>query len=254
MSDDTHAPKEPPNQASEPRAGDLVSGRASTDDLDPETIAQLAAWFGAPAAEVTPQQPTKEQPQDREMRELWERRRRAMDAVDPSLVAKLDAKRESGEGFIRLPEPPTLNLERPLDTLDMSVWKLHLSDIRDYERPEDIRDLLAENTPQSLLRDLHRPVLNWPKYLKPEDTGVDVGGQAALTEVHRIVTTRYQVRMGEHPLASHQIGEHMADLRARLDEPWEAVEIPEERRTSSSEALSAADMLWFSEVGYDPTI
>ena len=39
-------------EGAEPRVRDIVSGNVTRDELDPETIAQLAAWFGAPAQSV----------------------------------------------------------------------------------------------------------------------------------------------------------------------------------------------------------
>jgi hypothetical protein len=254
---DTRDPNQPP--ASEPRAGDVIAGRVSREtleeELDPQTIAQLAAWFGAPATGLAGQpEPDRGSRQDPELRELWERRRRATDAVDPALVARLDARTHAGDDFIRVPEPPTLTLERPLSKLDMRVWKVHLTEIRDYERPEDIPDEMMERVPQALLRDLYRPVLSWPLFFQPLDTGVDVAGQAALAEVGAVVHARYQVRMAARSMASRLAAEHMAELRARLAEPWGDIEIPEERRVQASSVPSPEDMRWFGGVGYDPTI
>jgi hypothetical protein len=251
---DTRDDSQPP--PSEPRAGDLLAGRVPQErleeELDPETIAQLAAWFGAPAADAPEKR--RGEHEDPELRELRERRKRATDAVDPTLVARLDARTSAGDEFIRLPAPPVLNLERPLNKLDMSVWKMRLGDIREHERPEDISDLLQDRAPQALLRDLHRPVLSWPLFLQTMDLGVDVAGQAARTQVAEIVNTRYQVRMAERPIASRQATREMAELRARLAEPWSAIEIPEERRIRSSDARTADDLRWFGSVGYDPTL
>jgi hypothetical protein len=251
---DARDSNQPPH--SEPRAGDVLAGRVPQErleeELDPETIAQLAAWFGAPAAEVPGQ--NRREREDPELRELRERRSRATDAVDPALVTRLDARTSAGDEFIRLPAPPVLNLERPLNKLDMNVWKVRLGEVREHERPEDIPDLLQDRAPQALLRDLHRPVLSWPLFLQPMDLGVDVAGQAALTQVTELVHTRYQVRMAERPIASRLAAREMTELRARLAEPWSKIEIPEERRIRASEAPTADDLRWFGSVGYDPTI
>jgi hypothetical protein len=252
MSDTRDASQPPP---SEPRAGDLLAGRVSQEqleeELDPQTIAQLAAWFGSPATEVPEPRRQREDPEMRELREL---RRRAAEAVDPALVARLDARTTAGDEFIRLPAPPVLTLERPLNKLDMSVWKVRLTETHEYERPDDLPDLLQDRVPQALLRDLHRPVLSWPLFLQPMDLGVDVAGQTARTQVAALVNTRYQVRMAERPIASHQAAREMAGLRARLAEPWGEIAIPEERRIRSSEARTSDDLRWFGSVGYDPTI
>ena len=62
------------------------------------------------------------------------------------------------------------------------------------------------------------------------------------------------MRMQDHTVASQSAFESMSELRARLDEPWEDIEIPEERRTQSSGQRTPEDMMWFGSVGYDPSI
>lgn len=250
---DKHDPRAAPNPPShsEPRAGDVISGRVSHDELDPETVAQLAAWFGAPAEAV---EPPRESPEQAERRELWERRRRAMDAVEPGLLARLESRKEVGDEFIHLPEPLYLPIETPVHRFELSAWKVNDFEVREREIPEDISDALHERTPQAILRDLNRPVLKWSLFLQPQDAGVDVGGERARQRIDECVHTRYQVRMRERSRASRQAQEGIADLRARLAEPWEHVEIPEERRTQSSAMPTAEDLRWFGDVGYDPDL
>lgn len=238
----------------EPRAADVIAGRVQKDELDPVTMQQLAAWFGGPASSLEPPEPKVETPIERERRELWERRQRAMNAVDLALVEALETKRHAGDPLIRLPEPMTLPIESPLAQFDMSVWRLHLFDVREWEVPEDLSDAMADRAPQAMLRDLHRPVLQWPKFLQPMDLGMDVGGERTRGDVQKTVRTRYQVRMTEWPRSCEQAAGHMADLRARLRQPWGNIEIPESRRHGASTTRSAEDLRWFGDVGYDPDL
>jgi hypothetical protein len=54
------------------------------------------------------------------------------------------------------------------------VDKQHtIAEPRDYERPGDLSDNLHECTPQALLRDLHRPELNFEKQFEIVDAAAE---------------------------------------------------------------------------------
>ena len=55
-------------------------------------------------------------------------------------------------------------------------------------------------------------------------------------------------------IASQLVYRDMSDLLARLEEPWDEIEIPEEQRTKSSLTRTELDLYWFGAVGVDPTI
>ena len=240
--------------ADEPRAADLVAGQVREEELDPETIAQLAAWFGPPqAGVVVPQsQPVEDDtPFRKERREIAAK---VEAALDHGLATRLESMREAGDDFINLPEPMTLGIEREIAALDMSVWRVRTVETRDRERPDEVVDALTERAPQAILRDLHRPVLSWPYLMLPQELGIDVGGLDATKRVHEIATTSYRVRMAEFPTAFQEGYQILRDLYQHIDEPWDEIEIPEERRSASSQARTAEDMMWFGGIGYDPTI
>ena len=55
LTPDDSTPDDPARDSgrqSDHRVGDIVSGRVAREELDPETITQLAAWFGAPAQSI----------------------------------------------------------------------------------------------------------------------------------------------------------------------------------------------------------
>lgn len=268
------------HRATEHRVGDIVSGRVPQNELDPNTIAQLASWFGAPAQSIVeteraiargqadpaarrpgarppadPDDDGADHPDDRkhtdpEIRALWRRRRRAMAAVDPAFLAYFESLTTRGDDHLRIPEPPELAIETSIARFDIEAWRLNFLEIREWEIDEYLHDEMRERTPQALLRDLHRPVTEWPLALEPVDLGVDVGGLKALESIHGIMRARYGLDMEEHRLASIQGREQLDELQERLAAPWEDSYIPESERKSSK--ISAEDFKWFNSIGYDP--
>lgn len=254
------APEEEPRASqggtSDHRASDVIAGRVPEEELDPATIAQLAAWFGAPlpAQEAGPRPGFGEDP---EIREVRERRQRAAALVDPEFLARFESKPAEAQALIRLPESLRLSIEeRPLAKLDMDAWNLALSpEIREHERPDDISDALQERTPQALLRDLHRPEMYWQITMKPRSLGVDTGGTRGRARVAAAIQTRYAFHRGEMPLATRLAAAGMADLRSRLAEPWENAYVPpEKRRSPGSYVPTPEDLRWFGLGGYDPDL
>jgi hypothetical protein len=241
--------------ASEPRVGDLLSGQvspAARAELDPETMAQLAAWFGVP----TPAGATARSEGPLSKRgEAALRRQRALDAVDRAFLTALEGKWTQGHTLLRITRP--LGQPRRSPTcFDLDAWNLQASDeLREAERPEDISDALKDPTPQAVLRDLHRPDQQWPLRLLPEDMGLDVAGTRTRSRIDTALRTRYVVRMDDEPIPARLMLEDMAALRAHLDEPWESFYVPpEKRRAPASLVPSAEDFKWFGMTGFDPDL
>lgn len=235
----------------EPRAREVMRGEVKSDQLDPATVAQLAAWFGAPAAAFDEVIATRaDEPDDPELAARRRVQRDAMAAADPALLARFDAMLGAGDRFIHLPEPLTLPIERPMSKVDVRHFRALEVATRDWERPDEVVDALEENVPQSVLRDLNRPVLSWTPVFIERDLGVDVGGMRATGVIREVMGLR--LRMSEALMASVLAYRDMTELRARLDEPWDEIEIPEERITLTSEARPLEDLMWFGSVGYDP--
>ena len=239
----------------EPRVKALVRGEVREDELDPVTIAQLAAWFGAPASGVVvPQTADAADEDDSLWRERRERERHVEASVDHKLMAKLHAWIEKSDGLTHLPPPMTLGIEREMSRLDMSVWRVRSVETVERERPEDIADGLKEPVPQAVLRDLHRPVMNWRYLLLEQSLGMDVGGMQSIERIRETTHTPYRVRMEQELIASQLVYRDMRDLANQLEEPWDEIEIPEENRSTSSLGRTPEDILWFGAIGFDPTI
>lgn len=261
MSDpkETLQPGEPAERppVSEPRVSDLLAGRvspAAREELDPETVAQLAAWFGAPVA--TPAAATARPEGSRSKREEAAlRRQRALDAVDRGFLADLESKWTQGDALLRVTRPLGQPRRAP-SRFDLDVWNLQASgELREAERPEDISDALKDPTPQAVLRDLHRPDQQWPLRLLPEDLGMDVAGTRTRSRIDTALRTKYVVRMDDEPIPARLILEDMGALRAHLDEPWESFYVPpEKRRAPASLVPTAEDFKWFGMTGFDPDL
>lgn len=243
-----------PSTTNEPRAGELIRGEADPEQLDPQTVAQLAAWFGTPAVGDDLPMTEAQQAEAEYLDNRQKNREKIEDAADPAFLAKFEAKRSQGDSFIKLPEALTLPIETALSKFDLDTWGLPTVELREVERPDEIIDGLRETVPQALLRDLHRPVFGWQPLFLPVDVGVDIGGADATRATHELVVTPYQVRMDEQPIASKDGAALLEDLQHRLDEPWDEIEIPKERLERGSETPGPEDFKWFGNVGYDPTI
>lgn len=270
MSDprDTSAPSREPGEraepgepgaqrppASEPRVSDLLSGRVTpeaSEELDPATVAQLAAWFGIPVATPVPT-PSATPPSKREEAAL--RRQQALDAVDPAFLAAHEARWTQGDALLRINRPVGRRLRSP-SRFDLAAWRLQASDeVREAERPEDIRDALKEPTPQAVLRDLHRPDQQFLLRLLPTDMGLDVAGMRTRSRIDTALRASYAVRMDDEPIPARLVAEDMAALRAHLGEPWESFYVPpENRRGPATLVPTAEDFKWFGMTGFDPDL
>lgn len=242
--------------ASEPRVSDLLAGRVSPearDELDPETVAQLAAWFGVPVDTPVPA-PSAAPPSKREEAAL--RRQRALDAVDPAFLAALETRWTQGDALLRINRPVSQRLRSP-SRFDLDAWRLQASDeVREAERPEDVSDALKESpTPQAVLRDLHRPDQQFLLRLLPTDMGMDVAGMRTRSRIDTLLRTSYAVRMDDEPIPARLMVEDMAALRAHLGEPWESFYVPPEKRRGPATLVpSAEDFKWFGMTGFDPDL
>ncbi len=255
-------------ESDSPRVGDILAGRVSREALDPVTVSELAAWFGAPAQSVLDAEAASireqtalgpdssstafasddgyDQYDDPELRELWRQRRKAMAAVDAAFLARLESWTGGYDEFVNLPEPMSLPIENGLEQFDLAAWRLNFLEVREWEVDEDLYEALRERAPQAVLRDLHRPVETWPLSLEPTDLGVDIAGAKASRDIRDVLSQRYSDVMSQFRSASLLAQQHLDALRGRLREPWENSYIPESERPAAGRQLSDAEIVkWF---------
>lgn len=159
MSPHDDKPASPPL---DPKVKELLEhdqGKSLKDIVDEQTAAQLQRWFGLPSFEqleesdAAPKELTPEEVADQAKRD------ETLAAVRDWMLADLDYRHHHAWDLIqfkpvidvRVNPAMALFEEAGLDRIRVNA------EVRERERPEDIEEELKDQTPQALLRDLHRP-------------------------------------------------------------------------------------------------
>ncbi|MBA2541867.1 MAG: hypothetical protein H0V17_19640 [Deltaproteobacteria bacterium] len=134
-------------------------------ELDPAARADLERWFGLPsfdelAARGISQTVENEDPQYAEVRE---RQARALAAVDPVLLAELARRSEPRDDLIIFQPNLEVTIDPSIARIDLAMIESSIADPREVEISEALRDDLRDCTPQAILRDLHRPEIDFEK-------------------------------------------------------------------------------------------
>lgn len=202
--------------------------------LDAATRADLERWFGLPSYEelaergVTPAPP----PEDKdEFAAIHKRRADALAAVDPVLIEEIHRRADPARPLIKPMPPVTLRVDPEIALFDTAMLdrQYSVAEPRDVERPGDLDDALGERTPQALLRDLHRPELDFEKVFERTDAIAEQRVDA------RAVTAEEMARSMKLPPpepSGFQKGYVlMRELRAERQQPWINIEMPLRRVT-----------------------
>lgn len=202
------------------------------DLLDAATQADLARWFGLPSFEQLAEQGVVPEPPPAEDPEIAERRKRqneALAAVDPAWLDAFDRRIAAFRDVIKPSRPLALVIDPEIARFDHSMLdqRSTVAEPREVERPGDLADALAERTPQALLRDLHRPELDFYKAFERVDVIADyrVDLAATITEV----MTRREPPSWVTPFRDCRA--LLLELRAERHQPWINIEMPLRRVT-----------------------
>jgi hypothetical protein len=201
--------------------------------IDRATRADLERWFGLPSYEALADQGIHPEPpaQDPEIAERRKRQEAALAAVDPGLLEAHHRRTEGLADAIKPPPDITLLVDPGIARLDMAMIEQcgSIAEPREIERPLDLEDALRERTPQALLRDLHRPELDFYKGFQRvdlvEEYRVDVA--ANIAEI-MATSTRLPAR---EPSPFEQGHALLLELRAERRQPWIHIEMPLRRVT-----------------------
>ncbi len=203
--------------------------RKVKDLLDPATRAELERWFSVPSFEqladrgVRPAPPPEED--NPEVAALLKARANALAAVDPALLGDHIRRMDLCAGMIK-PLPPLESRADPTIAsvnLDMIDRQRTIAEPREYERSSDIEDDLRDSAPQALLRDLHRPELDFDKVFELVDPAADqrLDGIAVAT---KMMATDWRARA--FATFATELGRAAFDeLRAVRRQPWAQIQI-----------------------------
>jgi hypothetical protein len=232
-------PPDDPNSrppADEPRAVDVARAKSTADledKLDPATIAQLAAWFDLPSFAELEERRKAEEPQldefDQRRKELHER---IAEAADGGFLAKVERWRTAGDPLIRLPPPMEIQIGGDIrcNVTDVTDGMGSIAEPREREMPYWMEDDLNETTPQAILRDLHRPELDFNLYFEQMEH------QPTLSEMREVVTATLGMPLRIRPdlrPASESVRDALADLRHWKAARWDELPLPKRESAES---------------------
>src|SRR5450432_3641914 len=151
-------PESKPPSDDEPKVKELLAGTPLDRIVDAATQRGLEKWFELPSFEELAERPLTQNEQD--IKAVQERRTKACESVDPAFVDAIHHRRvDSLEGLFRF--TPTLEVhvdaDLPMFDYTMADRLYTITEPRDVEIGEDLRDDLKDVAPQALLRYLHRP-------------------------------------------------------------------------------------------------
>lgn len=192
--------------------------------VDAATKAELEKWFGLPSFDQVEAGEAPGSTEDPDIVEVRERRQRAIAAVDPALLEAHRRRIEPPDDLLTFREAITLRLDPTMPMIDLAMIdnRMAVAEPREVERPQDIEDHLAESTPQALLRDLHRPDLEFEKTFEMVDPG-EGDRIDAVAEVRAAIRTSWKLPPFEGTPAD-TVRTVLAELRAELGLPW--IDIP----------------------------
>ena len=218
---------------SDPNDNDKQVDQTVKQLIDSGTRADLERWFGVPSYEALAERGIHPEPPADEPRYAERRKRQdaAIAAVDPALVEAHRRRTERMADALKPTLEGTLQIDPGIMQLDtaMIAQQSAIAVPRDRVRPADLEDELSTNTPQALLRDLHRPELDFVKQFERVDplAGCRIDIAANVDEV-MATSTRLP------PPAMTLFAEGYAllqALRAERKQPWQTIQTPRRRVT-----------------------
>lgn len=199
--------------------------------LDAGTRADLERWFGLPSITEL-DEAGKPLPAgiDPEVLEVQERQARAMAAVDPDMLARHAHRTSGGERMLRFKATIEPRVDSSILGFDESKLPRGTAEAREVEIPQALLDDLRQCTPQAILRDLHRPEMEFRVEMEMVDFEAEmrVNGSAIVREA---LAQRYSLSL-EAPLFAAGVA-LLRELRAdRFMDVTEALEQMPNRRVT----------------------
>ena len=196
------------------KAKDILEG-----ELDPATHAELQRWFGLPSYQELEDKGIV--PEDPDVRAVRERREKAIAAVDPVMLEELRKRAAPREDILQFfTKAVELRVDPSIARVDMAMIERRsaVAEPREVEISEQLRDDLQDCTPQALLRDLHRPEIDFDKTFEIVDMAADQR-MDIVAEVAAAMATNWKLP----PLTGSPFGEArqmMLEMRKEQRQPW----------------------------------
>lgn len=209
----------------DPKVKELL-GQPLDQVVDALTAKELERWFGLPSfaeldgAAAKAAQPT----EDPDIVAVRERRAQATAAVDPALLDAIHHRTQGApEALILFEAKLDVHVDAGIARLDLDMIdrRMAIAEPRELERPMDIEDELKDVTPQALLRDLHRPELDFDKTFEVVDVAAEqsLDPVAAVAEAMR--TSWRLPPLSEPPTA--ELRKVLAEVHAEIRAPWPSI-------------------------------
>jgi hypothetical protein len=146
------------------------------DLLDEATQADLERWFGLPSFEQLAEAPPPAPAEDPEVAAVREQRAKAIAAVDANLLERIiDRVERRPEQLVGFEAIIDVHVDPEIAQFDekMADNVATFADPREVEISDELKDDLKDCTPQALLRDLHRPELDFEKTFEVVDAAAE---------------------------------------------------------------------------------
>lgn len=201
------------------------------DLLDAKTRAELERWFGMPSFEqladrgIVPAPPPAEE--DPEIAARAKRYEEAIAAADPRFLEAHGARTAPADHLIRFKAVVDVRVDPGIALFDfeMAERQQSIAEPRERELPEELNDDMKECAPQALLRDLHRPEIEFNKVFEV----VDIAAEQRL-DIVAMVAEAMRTSWALPPFTATPLQEARELLAAmredRLVKPWTEIEIP----------------------------
>lgn len=198
----------------EPKVKDLLASRTPEEAA---VLRDLERWFGLPSFTELAERPPRAD--DPEVAAVLAQREAAIAAVDPALSARIRARTEDAvDRMLRFEATIDVIVDPALPRFDPSMAQSAIAEPREVEIPDALIDDLKECTPQALLRDLHRPELDFEKQLEITDPLAEARLDI-VAEVDTAMATSWKLPpLGTSPYAEGSA--LLAELRAYRARPW----------------------------------
>lgn len=204
-------------------------GAVSGEQIDDVTRAELERWFGLPSfaqvAEGDIPRGAVLAPEDPEIAAVRERREKALAAIEPRLLDAIAARAASRSTPFRERPPVQLHLREDIAIADLAaIERQHLiGEPREVELPSEMQDDLKDCTPQALLRDLHRPELDFEKTFEVVDMAADQRLDIVAMVDEAMKTTWRLTTADVSGMPKDEAIAIIAQLRAERRTPWPAL-------------------------------